>query len=77
MRQVVDVRVDPATWIVETELESGINDARGRAAEHRSVGLADPQTAVIPIGTVIELGLECELLATENRFQRENMLQPA
>jgi hypothetical protein len=77
LQQVVDVRVDPETWVVETELEGGIGDARGRASERRSVGLADPQTAVIPIGTVIELGLECELLATENRLQREDMMQPA
>jgi hypothetical protein len=77
MQQVVDVRVEPETWIVETELEGGIGGARCRDSERGAVGTADLQTAVIPIGTVIELGLECELLAMEDRFQREDMLQPA
>jgi hypothetical protein len=77
LQQVVDVRVEPETWIVETALEGEIGGASRRESDTGAVGLVGPRMGVIPAGTVIELGLDCELLAMENHVQREDMLQPA
>jgi hypothetical protein len=77
LQQVVDVRVEPETWIVETALECGIGVEPPRQPERGAGSLGDLRTSVIPAGTVIELGLDCELLAMEQHVQREAMLQHA
>jgi hypothetical protein len=77
LQQVVDVRVEPETWIVETALECGIGVEPPRQPERGAGSRADLRTNVIPAGTVIELGVVCELLAMEHHVHREEMLQHA
>jgi hypothetical protein len=58
-------------------LECGIGVEPPRQPERGAGSLGDLRTSVIPAGTVIELGLDCELLAMEQHVQREAMLQHA